>query len=412
MREVERQVMLRIIDQRWREHLEEMDYLKEGINLRAMGQKDPLTEWQREGFEMFGSMMKGIAQDFVRYVMHVQVVQEQAPAPAAQPLVTEESGPAEPGSEPSGIETTPAPAATPAARRPGGDASGSPDCTGGAEHAHVVLRRRRRLRLPAGGRQRRRRAGGDPALIGAVDDRAAGRHGPAGTGRPSRRPSSRTSGPRRRATRHARAGRARSSRCATAPAERRPCMRDFTDDLRELRRRLGEAEVYLRVGESRNRLTELEAEMGRPDLWDDADAAKALTAEYANVRDDLATYDSLASQLDDAEVLHELAREEDDASQEGELAESVTDIVSAASISSTCAACSRASTTRPTRSSRSTPRTAASTPRTGRRCCCGCTSAGPSAAASRSASTACPRAPRPASCRPSSPSPAATRTAS
>ncbi len=80
MREVERQVMLRIIDQRWREHLEEMDYLKEGINLRAMGQKDPLTEWQREGFQMFGAMMKGIAQDFVRYVMHVQVVQqEQAP---------------------------------------------------------------------------------------------------------------------------------------------------------------------------------------------------------------------------------------------------------------------------------------------------------------------------------------------
>jgi preprotein translocase subunit SecA len=73
MREVERQVMLRIIDQRWREHLEEMDYLKEGINLRAMGQKDPLVEWQREGYEMFGGMMKGIAQDFVRYVMHVQV---------------------------------------------------------------------------------------------------------------------------------------------------------------------------------------------------------------------------------------------------------------------------------------------------------------------------------------------------
>lgn len=74
MREVERQVMLRIIDQRWREHLEEMDYLQEGINLRAVGQKDPLTEWQREGFEMFGALMKGIAQDFVKYVMHVQVV--------------------------------------------------------------------------------------------------------------------------------------------------------------------------------------------------------------------------------------------------------------------------------------------------------------------------------------------------
>jgi len=68
--------MLRIIDQRWREHLEEMDYLQSGINLRAMGQKDPLTKWQREGFEMFGSMMTGIAQDFVKYVMHVQVVQD------------------------------------------------------------------------------------------------------------------------------------------------------------------------------------------------------------------------------------------------------------------------------------------------------------------------------------------------
>jgi preprotein translocase subunit SecA len=79
MRQVERQVMLRIIDQRWREHLEEMDYLQEGINLRAMGQKDPLVEWQREGFQMFGSMMTGIARDFVRYVMHVQVAQQEAP---------------------------------------------------------------------------------------------------------------------------------------------------------------------------------------------------------------------------------------------------------------------------------------------------------------------------------------------
>ena len=112
MREVERQVMLRIIDQRWREHLEEMDYLKEGINLRAMGQKDPLTEWQREGFEMFGSMMKGIAQDFVRYVMHVQVVRNEqqtaqttvtstaAPAPAAAPAPPAVAGPPAPAPAP------------------------------------------------------------------------------------------------------------------------------------------------------------------------------------------------------------------------------------------------------------------------------------------------------------------------
>ncbi len=81
MREVERQVMLRIIDQRWREHLYEMDYLMEGINLRAMGQQDPLVAWQQDGFKMFGEMMHGIAQDFVRYVMHVQVVQQDQAAP-------------------------------------------------------------------------------------------------------------------------------------------------------------------------------------------------------------------------------------------------------------------------------------------------------------------------------------------
>ena len=83
MREIERRVMLSIIDQRWREHLYEMDYLQEGINLRAMGQKDPLVEWQREGYDMFGQMIDAISDDFVRYVMHLDVVVEQrAPARA------------------------------------------------------------------------------------------------------------------------------------------------------------------------------------------------------------------------------------------------------------------------------------------------------------------------------------------
>ncbi len=74
MRQVERQVMLRLIDQKWRQHLREMDLLREGIHLRAMGQRDPATEWQREGFEMFAMMMTGIALDFVKYMMHVQAV--------------------------------------------------------------------------------------------------------------------------------------------------------------------------------------------------------------------------------------------------------------------------------------------------------------------------------------------------
>jgi len=80
-RGVEREVMLQIIDQRWRDHLAEMDYLREGINLRAMGQQDPLVAWQREGFSIFGQMMDAIDDDYLRYVMHVQVVAEAAPEP-------------------------------------------------------------------------------------------------------------------------------------------------------------------------------------------------------------------------------------------------------------------------------------------------------------------------------------------
>ncbi|HEY5023932.1 MAG TPA: preprotein translocase subunit SecA [Acidimicrobiales bacterium] len=80
-RAVEREVMMQIIDQRWRDHLAEMDYLREGINLRAMGQQDPLVAWQREGFSIFGQMMDAIDDDYLRYVMHVQVVSEPAPEP-------------------------------------------------------------------------------------------------------------------------------------------------------------------------------------------------------------------------------------------------------------------------------------------------------------------------------------------
>ncbi|HEY1739685.1 MAG TPA: preprotein translocase subunit SecA [Acidimicrobiia bacterium] len=78
-RDIERRVMLAVIDQHWREHLYEMDYLQEGINLRAMGQKDPLAEWQREGFDMFEAMMGTTDEEFVRYVFHVQVMVDEAP---------------------------------------------------------------------------------------------------------------------------------------------------------------------------------------------------------------------------------------------------------------------------------------------------------------------------------------------
>ncbi len=78
-RQIEREVMLQIMDQRWREHLSDMDYLREGINLRAMGQQDPLVAWQREGFEMFSQLMESIDDDYLRYVLHVEVLVEPAP---------------------------------------------------------------------------------------------------------------------------------------------------------------------------------------------------------------------------------------------------------------------------------------------------------------------------------------------
>ncbi len=96
-------------------------------------------------------------------------------------------------------------------------------------------------------------------------------------------------------------------------------MRDYTDDLREQRRRLDEAADYLKIADSRDRIVELEAEMQRPDLWDDAESAKRVNTEYSNVKDDLDVYDGLVSKLDDADVLHEMAREVDDESQEADL---------------------------------------------------------------------------------------------
>jgi peptide chain release factor 2 len=96
-------------------------------------------------------------------------------------------------------------------------------------------------------------------------------------------------------------------------------MRDFTSDLRDVRRRLDEAESYLSIADNRERFAVLEAEISDPALWDDQDRAKKLNTEYANIRDDLSVFDSLTEQLADVEVLHELARDEGDESQEPEI---------------------------------------------------------------------------------------------
>ena len=76
LRELERQVMLRVIDTRWMEHLLEMDYLKDGIGLRAMGQRDPLVEYKAEAYDMFGGLVAAINEDFLRTIMRIQVVRK------------------------------------------------------------------------------------------------------------------------------------------------------------------------------------------------------------------------------------------------------------------------------------------------------------------------------------------------
>ncbi len=77
MRELERRVILSVLDRKWREHLYEMDYLQEGIGLRAMAQRDPLVEYQREGYDLFVAMMDGIKEESVGFLFNVEVTVEE-----------------------------------------------------------------------------------------------------------------------------------------------------------------------------------------------------------------------------------------------------------------------------------------------------------------------------------------------
>ncbi|UQX89687.1 preprotein translocase subunit SecA [Jatrophihabitans telluris] len=83
-RELERRVLLSVMDRKWREHLYEMDYLQEGIGLRAMAQRDPLVEYQREGFDMFSAMMEAIKEESVGFLFNldVQIEEDETPPPS------------------------------------------------------------------------------------------------------------------------------------------------------------------------------------------------------------------------------------------------------------------------------------------------------------------------------------------
>ncbi|MEH1014195.1 preprotein translocase subunit SecA [Micromonospora sp. CPCC 206060] len=90
VRQLERMVLLQVIDRKWREHLYEMDYLQEGISLRAYAQRDPVVEYQREGFDMFATMMDGIKEETVGFLYNLEVQVQEAPAEEEAPKLLEQ----------------------------------------------------------------------------------------------------------------------------------------------------------------------------------------------------------------------------------------------------------------------------------------------------------------------------------
>jgi peptide chain release factor 2 len=105
-------------------------------------------------------------------------------------------------------------------------------------------------------------------------------------------------------------------------------MRDFSEDLADLRRRVGDAHEYLRIDDARKRLAELDAEASDPDLWNDQEKARKVTTEQSRVRADVELVDMLDERIADAETLFDLGREEGDDSVEDEIADVITKVSS------------------------------------------------------------------------------------
>jgi len=164
MRELERRVVLSVLDRKWREHLYEMDYLREGIGLRAMAQRDPLVEYQREGYDLFNSMMEGIKEESVGNLFNLQVEVQENP-------IVEDAGDAV-ASAPLGLSVAPpgqqiAPAGT------GGPAAGTAPGNGAPRGRHAA-------RGGDAGRGRSAQAGAQPGGAQPGGVQAGGRGSQAG----------------------------------------------------------------------------------------------------------------------------------------------------------------------------------------------------------------------------------------
>ncbi len=108
MRELERKVLLSVLDRKWREHLYEMDYLQEGIGLRAMAQRDPLVEYQREGYDLFAAMMDAIKEEIAGFLFNIEVIVEAASNEVTAPGLEAKAAPAlqYTAADESGVRTT------------------------------------------------------------------------------------------------------------------------------------------------------------------------------------------------------------------------------------------------------------------------------------------------------------------
>ncbi len=329
-RQLERDIMLQIIDQRWQDHLADMDYLKEGINLRAMGNQDPLVAWQREGFAMFGKLMDGINDDYLRYVFHVQVLTEEN---AAEPDLAQASYVA------------------------------ADDPVQGDAAVNAAF------------------AAATPAEIEAAAAVASGIGEPAGrarstTARP-RPPSSSRTARRSAATSRAGAAAARSTSSATAPTEmaadapRRgdgePDRVDIPEQLASLADRVREAERFLGADDLADRRAELEQAASAPDLWDDADHAREVTTELGpGDRGPRGAVRAPRRGCPTPRPCTSSCRRRT-TSRSARRPRTCWPTSTARSTPSSCGRCSPATTTTATRWPRSTPGPAAPTPRTGPR---------------------------------------------
>ena len=161
MRALERHILLQIIDVRWKEHLAEMDYLREGIHLRGFAQIDPLVAYKNEGYIMFQALMDSIWEEFARLIFHVDV--------ELQPNQVEEAF--APDEEPSDVDYS------------GGTEAGQPSALAEARAAAAARRRPAAAAAAAAAARRRhgngaRNGGTNPATVVKGEDEKIGRNDP------------------------------------------------------------------------------------------------------------------------------------------------------------------------------------------------------------------------------------------